>query len=159
MLDQEQKIGDKDSIQLTEYCFSMCEALKTAICGREVDDLPKSVKAALKDAERCVCVPNNLSSCLLTISNNFRATREIDWTLRRGETTSQSKRHKQKIERHVREIEQILSTLNLLRSPRGEGPSVLETSPSMMSIDLHDDTTTSVAESGMSTPRRSFLEY
>jgi len=47
-------IDDRDSVQLSEYCFDVCEVLKTAVQGRNVDSLSESVRAALEDLERCV---------------------------------------------------------------------------------------------------------
>ena len=57
-------IDDKDSVQLSEYCFNVCEVLKTAIQGRNTDSLDESVKAALVDLERCVGW--SCSACFLT---------------------------------------------------------------------------------------------
>lgn len=45
-------INNEDSVQLSEYCFNMCETLETAIQGKKADDLGESVKVALKDLER-----------------------------------------------------------------------------------------------------------
>jgi hypothetical protein len=47
-------IDNKDSVQLSEYCFNVCETLKTAIQGRNADDLNGPVRAILEDLERCV---------------------------------------------------------------------------------------------------------
>jgi hypothetical protein len=54
---------DEDSVELSEYCFSLCEALKTAIQGKNADDLNESVRMALEDSERCVDWPRS-NSCL-----------------------------------------------------------------------------------------------
>jgi hypothetical protein len=50
-------IDDKDAVQLSEDCFSVCEALKTAIQGKDVDYLSESVKMAFEDSKRCVDWP------------------------------------------------------------------------------------------------------
>ena len=47
-------VDDKDSVQLSEYCFNVCEVLKTTIQGRNADSLDVSVRVALEDLERCV---------------------------------------------------------------------------------------------------------
>ena len=47
-------IDDKDSVQLSEYCFNVCGVLKTAGQGRNADSLSESVRVALEDLERCV---------------------------------------------------------------------------------------------------------
>ena len=50
-------IDDKDSVQLSEDCFSVCEALKVAIRGNNPDNLDESIKMALEDSKRCVYWP------------------------------------------------------------------------------------------------------
>ena len=47
-------IDDNDSVQLSEYCFDVCEVLKGVVQGRNADGLTESVKVALEDLERCV---------------------------------------------------------------------------------------------------------
>jgi hypothetical protein len=47
-------IDDKDSVQLSEDCFSVCEALKAVIQEKNTDDLNESIKMALEDSKRCV---------------------------------------------------------------------------------------------------------
>lgn len=51
---QDKMIDNSDSVQLSEYCFNMCEALEPAIEGRNADDLNESVRRAFEDLERCV---------------------------------------------------------------------------------------------------------
>ena len=57
-------IDDKDSMQLSEYCFNVCEVLKDAVQGRDADSLDESVREALQDLERCADLP--FSVCSLT---------------------------------------------------------------------------------------------
>ena len=57
-------IDDKDSVQLSEYCFNVCEVLKGAVHGRSADSLNESVRVALEDLERCVDL--SFSVCFLT---------------------------------------------------------------------------------------------
>jgi hypothetical protein len=47
-------IDNEDSVQPPEDCLSVYEAPKTAIQGKNVDDLDRSVRIALEDSERCV---------------------------------------------------------------------------------------------------------
>ena len=47
-------VDDKDSVQLSEYCFNVCEVLKATIHGRDMNSLDESAKAALEDLGRCV---------------------------------------------------------------------------------------------------------
>ena len=44
----------EDSVQLSEYCFNVCEVLKPVIQGRGAGDLDESVRTALDDLERYV---------------------------------------------------------------------------------------------------------
>ena len=50
---QDKMIDDNDSAQLSDYCFNVCEVLKTAVQGRSADGLNESVRVALEDLERC----------------------------------------------------------------------------------------------------------
>lgn len=47
-------ITDKDSVQLSDYCFNMFEALKATIQEEDISDLNESARTALEDLERCV---------------------------------------------------------------------------------------------------------
>ena len=47
-------LGNKDAVQLSEYCFDACGELKAMILWKNVDDLNKSVKMALEDLRRYV---------------------------------------------------------------------------------------------------------
>ena len=46
-------ISDNDSVQLSDHCFSVCEALKAMIQGR-TSDFDESAKAGLEKLERYV---------------------------------------------------------------------------------------------------------
>lgn len=50
-------IDNEDSVQLSGYCFDVCETVKTAVQGNNTDDLNESVRKALGDLERCVYSP------------------------------------------------------------------------------------------------------
>lgn len=45
---------DEDSIQLSEYCFGVCEVLEMATQGESADDPDGFVWTALEDVETCV---------------------------------------------------------------------------------------------------------
>ena len=47
-------MDDEDSVQLSEYCFDACEALKTVIQGKNADDINEPVREALEDLGRYV---------------------------------------------------------------------------------------------------------
>jgi len=51
---QDKMIDDGDSMRLCEYCFDVCEALGTAIQGKDVSELDETVRTAFKDFERWV---------------------------------------------------------------------------------------------------------
>ena len=50
-------IDNNDSVQLSEYCFGLCDSLETAIQGKVVDDPGGHVRTSLGSLERCVCWP------------------------------------------------------------------------------------------------------
>lgn len=55
---QNRMIDDEDSVQLSKYCFNMCQTLKTAIQGVNADDPNNNpVRVALKEVEWCVDWP------------------------------------------------------------------------------------------------------
>ena len=47
MPNKDKMTRDKDSVRLSEYCFSVCETLKNAIQGRDVGDLSESEKVGM----------------------------------------------------------------------------------------------------------------
>lgn len=83
---------------------------------------------------------------LLTILSDFRLTREIERTLMRGADAPNTK---EKVERHRLEIQQVLSSLTIPRSPL-ESLSVDGRASNPVSIDPHDTSITSVSDSGTS---------
>lgn len=50
-------ITDKDSIQLSYYCFNVCEVLKMTIRDEKTDDLSESAREALEELKQCVHWP------------------------------------------------------------------------------------------------------
>ena len=51
---QDEIIDDSYSVELSEYCFDVCEVLKTVTQGNNIDNLNESMTTALGDLERCV---------------------------------------------------------------------------------------------------------
>ena len=47
---QDKFIDDKDSAQLSDYCFNVCEVLKTTVPGKDVGEFARK---AFEDLERC----------------------------------------------------------------------------------------------------------
>jgi len=134
-------IDSKDSVQLSEYCFSICEAVKTVVQGKNTDDLDESVRVALEISERCVYWP---WPCPLTIPNNpSRVIRETERTLRRVENTLHTK-YNERVATHTPEIRQMLGTPNTLSF--GQNLGVGERAPILAPFDT---ATTPVSENGM----------
>ena len=134
-------IESKDSVRLSEYCFTICEAVKTVIQRNNTDDLDESVGVALEVSQRCVDWP---WPCLLTILNNSsRVICEIEWTLRRVANTRHTNYNK-KVATHTQETRQMLGT------PKTLGPSrdlsVGERAPNLAPVRA---ATTLVSENGM----------
>ena len=77
--------------------------------------------------------------------------RSIESTLREGVTSAlHSKHNKEEVERHVRDIQRILSTLYTLDAPLREGSSLNGCAPHSTSVDSCNSTTIAVSESGTS---------
>ena len=148
---QDKLIDDKDSVQLSEYCFNVCEVLKTTIQGRDADSLNGSVRVALEDLERCV----DLSCAVCApLRRNPRVMHEIERTLRKGANTPRTKHnkgkvegHKGKVEGHKLKIQEIFDTLNAPSAP--------------LPVDSRGVATTSKSESGARSARlrQSPMEY
>jgi len=128
-------IDDEDSVQLSEYCFSMCETLGAVTQGMNAEDLNDS---ALKDLERCA----DMSwSYLLTEPNDFRLTRAVERALRRVANSPHAKHSKGKFEGYKLEIQHALGTLNAPSTSPDEDSVAEGTDPAGIAV-------ASVAESG-----------
>lgn len=101
---RDKMIANGSAVQLTEYCFNVCEtALRTTIQDQNRDDLNGSVRIAFEDLGRII--------------------HEIEQTLRRGTSMPRGEYDKTKIERHKLEIQEILDTLSTQsQSLRGNNP-------------------------------------
>ena len=69
---QDKMIDDKDSVQLSEYCFNVCEVLKAAVQGKNADTLNDSVRVALEDLERCVGLSFSICSLAKQLQGHTR---------------------------------------------------------------------------------------
>ncbi|KAF9790923.1 kinase-like domain-containing protein [Thelephora terrestris] len=85
-------ITNKDFVRLSDYCFNVCEVLKTAIKEENADDLSEPVQIALEDLARNIC--------------------EIEQTLRRRAIMPSIGYDKGKIEGHKLVIQEILNALS-----------------------------------------------
>jgi hypothetical protein len=50
-------MDNESSVKLSEYCFNVCDELKTTIQGKRADELSEPVRIALVDLDRCVGWP------------------------------------------------------------------------------------------------------
>ena len=50
-------INDEDSMELSEYCFHVCETLNATIPGKCVNDVNESTRVALEDLGRYLYHP------------------------------------------------------------------------------------------------------
>ena len=50
--DKEKQIDNQHSKQLSESCFSVCEALSTLIQGKDMSGPDESIRTVLEDSER-----------------------------------------------------------------------------------------------------------
>ena len=141
---QDKMIKNKDSVDLSEDCFNMCEVLKTVIHGKDADDLSEPVMTALEDLGRCV----DLALVLSTPTSNPRVIRETERVLRRGASMPVIEYNKGKIEGYKLEVQGILITLGAPRSLLDENLPIDECAPLLAPVDLHshDTTTTSASE-------------
>lgn len=159
-------INDKDSVQLAESCFSVCEVLSATIQENNAGDLDESVRAVLEYSKRYLNKPRSYP---LTIPSESRVMCEIERTLRRRANVSYTGNSRESVEGYMLEIQQILGTLSSLSSPLNKNPSVSERTPYLAPIETP---TTTVSESGMSlashspalcevliTPRLFFLDF
>ena len=46
-------IANRASVQLSDYCFNVCESLRVAIQEENINDLNESARTAFEDLERC----------------------------------------------------------------------------------------------------------
>lgn len=102
---RDKMIANGSAVQLTEYCFNVCEtALRTTIQDQNRDGLNGSVRIAFEDLRRII--------------------HEIEQTLRRGTSMPRGEYDKNKIEKHKLEIQEILDTLSTQRQPpHGNDPN------------------------------------
>ena len=131
---QHKLIDNKDSVQLSEYCFNVCETVKTAIRGKGTGDISKSARIALKELERCV---DSFQPCQLTTTSNFRFTSEIERTLRRWADAPHTEYNDKEVRSHKLEIQRILGVLTAPEFPPGGGPGVGEHPPNSAPVDPH----------------------
>ena len=132
-------IDNAGSIQLCECCFDVCEALGTAIQGKDVNGLNQTVRTTLEGFERCV---GRSQPRLQTVSIKSRVVCEIERTVRKGVVTPQ---YSKKVEEHRLEILRILDSQG---SPPDERLRVIHGPIPPVPVASGDTAATPVAESG-----------
>ena len=133
-------------MQLSDYCFNACEALKTTIEGRDADHLGEHARVAIESLGRYV-------DCLYTIGlvysvGNPRVTLEIQRTLMRGASTPQAKYGKGKIEKYQSEIQDVLDRLSRPNPSSNGDNTVCERTTQPLSVGFSAAAATSVSEPG-----------
>jgi len=108
-------IDDRDSAQLSEYCFNVRKVLKAVAQERNADS---SVTTALEDLERCA----NCSCfvCSLISLINSRVIHETEWTLKRGENIPRTKRNHGKVQERKHKTQEIPDPLDVPSAPLDE---------------------------------------
>jgi len=126
---------NEDSVQLSKYCFNICETLKTTAQGMSPGDLNYSARVALEELERCAGW--SFWSSPLTISSDSRLTHEIERILRIRASSPHTD--------YVKEVEDykfgIKQALGVLNAPPHENTVVKR-------FDSVGASTSSVAEGG-----------
>ena len=158
LLDQDRINGYKETFQISDFCFDVCEALKATIQEENTDDLGEFATTALGDVGRYV-------SCTLSrfppfLSSNCSVFCEIEQTLKRATSLPHVGYDKGEIERKKLKIQDILDALNRHSSSSNRDDSLDGRAPQLLSLDSHNASITSVSEKGMSWPhiRRSGIE-
>ena len=151
-------ITDDYSVQLSDYCFGVCEALKDAI-QEMAGDLNESSRTTLENLERCVDLAFVCPHPY--IISGSRATCDIERIIRTGASRSGIQYDKGKIEERKLEIEQMLNALSTHRSSLVGERSVDHRAPQSIDVDSRSNAVTSVSHSGRSWSQlqRSCVEY
>ena len=144
MLDQDRINAYKETVQLSDYCFDVCEALKATIQEENTDDLGEFTTTALGDVGRYV-------SCTLArfppfLTSNYSVICEIEQTLKRATSLPHIGYDKDEIEGKKLKIQDILDALNRHSSSSDDsldGPALRS-----LSFDSRDASMTSVSENG-----------
>ena len=151
MLDQDRINAYNETVQLSDYCFDVCEALKATIHEENTDDLGEFATTALGDVGRYV-------SCTLArfppfLRGNYSVICEIEQTLKRATSLPHVGYDKGEIEGKKLKIQDTVDALNRHSSSSKGDDSLDGRAPQSLSLDSHDASMTSVSENGRSWPR------
>ena len=150
MLNQDRINAHKETVQLSEYCFDVCEALKATIQEENTDDLGEFATTALGNVGRYVnCALANLPPFL---NSNLSAICEIEQTLKRATTLPHVGYDKAEIEGKKLKIQETLDALNRHSSSSNGDDSLGGRSLQSPSLDSHNASMTSVSDNGRSRP-------
>ena len=159
MLDQDRINAYKETVQLSDYCFDVCEALKATIQEENADDLGEFATIALGDVGRYVgctlaCLPPFLNS-------DYSVICEIERTLKTKASLPHVEYDKGEIERKKLKIQETLDALNRHNSSSDGDGSLDGCAFQSPSLDSHNASMTSVSDNGRNWPcvRRSGIEH
>jgi len=139
-------IDDKDCVQLCEYLFNVCDALKIATRGKDIYGPDESERVALEYLKNCAdCVPATL------FTDNYsrlRLIRKVQWTVKRKASTPYAE-YKEEVDGCKLGIQRILGALYEPSSPLDENLSAGDRPPYLAPVDTAT-VTIPVSESGAS---------
>ena len=140
----------KETVQLSDYCFDVCEALKATIQEDNTDDLGEFATTALGDVGRYV-------SCTLTclppfLSSNYSVICEIEQTLKPETSLLHVGYNKGEIKRKKLKIQETLDALNRHSSSSDGDDNLDGRSLQSPSLDSHDTSMTSMSDNGKNWP-------
>ena len=158
LLDQDRINGYKETFQISDFCFDVCEALKATIQEENTDDLGEFATTALGDVGR-------YASCTLSrfppfLSSNCSVFCEIEQTLKRATSLPHVGYDKGEIERKKLKIQETLDALNRHSSSSNGDDNLGGCSLQSPSLFSHNASMTSVSENCRNWPciRRSGIE-
>ena len=146
LLDQDRINGYKETVQLSDYCFDVCEALKATIKEENKDDLGEFATTALGDVGRYV-------SCTLArlppfLNSHYSVICQIEQTLKTETSLPHAGYDKGEIERKKLKIQETLDALNRHSSSSNEDDSLGGRSLQSPPLDSHNASMTSVSDNG-----------
>ena len=151
LLDQDRINGYKETVQLSDYCFDVCEALKATIQEETKDDLGEFAATAIGDVGRYLsctlaCLPPFLKS-------NYSVICEIEQTLKTATSLPHVGYDKAEIEGKKLKIQDKLDALNRHSSSSNGDDSLDGRSLQSPFLGSHDALITPVSENGRNWPR------
>ena len=140
----------KETVQLSDYCFDVCEALKATIQEENTDDLGEFTTTALEDVGRYVsCTLARLNPFL---NSNCSVICEIERTLKAATSLPHVGYDMGEIERKKLKIQDKLDAVNRQTSSSNRDDSSDGRALQSPSLDSHNASMTSISENGRNWP-------